>query len=456
MRRVISLTILVLVAGIFAPSSAQSERRPVSAKFDEYGAINSEDLSARLDNFATQLQNQPGSTAYIFAYAPEESAKGILGIAKDYLVNTRGLVADRIKTVYGGRNDVLSEPRVQLFITPPGAARPKPQKFTPNLETFRGLFSEKEAYDVDRRESLTEEESKKLKFPVLQDEMSGPSVPYVTHESLAEVLKQQKTAVAYIVAYNAQESPPGAWQRIAQREVRYLKDRGVEASRLKIIYGGNKKEQTVQLWVSPADAAPPVSDAGPEQLPAKAVSLDEYSDSDLGYSGVERQAFKRLAEVLRQFPTARACVVVTFGTYEETSEAAEPPIVDEEPAEPDQSTEPEAEPEPEPADVAKLVENWKDELAAKYKIGADRFVVLFTRNDGFVNNMMEMWVVPPGAALPIPEGEPAPAETPTTVPTPAVAVNAPLVKRDPEMGGVLGLSQAREIGSQRLLNVIKN
>ena len=445
MLRLHILTLLVLFVGVFAPAPAQTQSRPVSTKFDEYGAINSEDLSARLDNFATQLQNQPGSTAYIFAYSPEESAKGILGIAKDYLVNSRGLVADRIKTVYGGRNDVLSEPRVQLFITPPGAARPKPQKFTPNLETFRGLFSEKEAYDVDRREFLTEEESKKLKFPVLEDEMSGPSVPYVTHESLAEVLKQQKTAVAYIVAYNAEESAPGAWQRIAQREVRYLQDRGVEASRLKIIYGGNKKEQTVQLWVSPADAAPPVSDAGPEQLPAKAVSLDECSDSDLGYSGVERQAFKRLAEVLRQFPTARACLVVTFGTYEETSEAAEPPIVDEEPAEPDQSTQPEAEPEPEPADVAKLVEKWKDELAAKYKIGADRFVVLFAHSDGFSNNMLETWVVPPGAALPNPEGEPA-ADTPTTVPpAPAVAVNVTSAKGDLEKRGILGLLQAKEI-----------
>jgi hypothetical protein len=234
-----------------------------------------------------------------------------------------------------------------------------------------------------------------------------------------------------------------------------LKDRGVEASRLKIIYGGNKKEQTVQLWVSPADAAPPVSDAGPEQLPAKAVSIDEYSDSDLGYSGVERQAFKRLAEVLRQFPTARACVVVTFGTYEETSEAAEPPIVDEEPAGPDQSTEPEAEPEPEPADVAKLVEKWKDELATKYKIGADRFVVLFTHRDSESYNFLGTWVVPPGAALPDPEDVNESAwvrpETDVARPEGQSAAALPMTtvssskKIDSEQRGVLGLLQARAV-----------
>src|SRR6185436_9554638 len=98
---------------------------------------------------------------------------------------------------------------------------------------------------------------------------------------------------------------------------------------------------------------------------------------------------------------------------------------------------PAVEPEPEPADVAKLVEQWKDELAAKYKIGADRFVVLFTHSDGFSNNMLETWVVPPGAALPNPEGEPA-ADTPTTVPpAPAVAVTAASAKGDLEKGGIL-------------------
>jgi uncharacterized protein (TIGR02246 family) len=415
MRRIVSLTILIVFAGAFLSASAQ--RRPISTKFDEYGAINSEELMARLDNFTVQLQHQPGSTAYILAYAPEEGAKRILESAKDYLVNARGLPADRITTVYGGRNNVLSEPRVQLWIAPPGAPRPRPRKFKSNVETFRGLFSEKRAYDFNPAEPLTEEESKKLKFPVPAiDESSGwPSGSDVTHASLAEVLKEQKTAVAYIVGYNGEDSAPGAWKRITQRNFQELKELGVEASRLELVYGGNQKEAKVQLWVTTAGAPPPVKDAGPEQLPSKAVSIASHVDDELGYSGVERQAFKQIAELLRQFPTARACVVVTFGTYEDTPESMEPSRVEpEEPSEPEQSTTPEVESEPEPADVAKLVEKWKDELAGKYKIGADRFVVLFSRTDGFSNNMLETWVVPPGAELPSPEGDPSPENPSTT------------------------------------------
>jgi hypothetical protein len=414
MRRIISLTILVLVVGSFAPSLAQSERRPVSTKFDEYGSVGGCDHGARLDNFAIQLQNQPGSTAYIFAYAPKEIGKGFLEIAKAYLVMSRGISPDLIKTVYGGRNDVLSEPRIQLWIAPPGAARPKPQKFKPNLETFRGLFAENPGWDYDVREAISTDGEDEKRFPVIEGEDTGPAIAHVTHPSLAEVLKEQKTALAYIVAYNGEESSPGAWQRMAQQDVQRLKDLGIEGNRLKIVYGGNKKEPTVQLWVTPADAPVPVADAGPEQPPSKAVSLASLSDLDLGYSGVERAALKRMVDALRQFPTLRACVVVTFGTYEEPpEEAAQQPIAEEETPDTDESTAPElaVEPEPDPADVAKLVEKWKDELAEKYKIGADRFVVLFTHSDGFSNNMLETWVVPFGADLPKTEEEP-PAKDP--------------------------------------------
>jgi len=459
MRRIFCLTILVVYAN-FAPAFAQSERRPVSTKFDEYGSVGGCDHGARLDNFAIQLQNQPGSTAYIFAYAPEEIGKGFLEIATAYLVMSRGIAPDRIKTIYGGRNDIISEPRIQLWIAPQGAARPKPQKFKPNLETFRGLFAEKPGWDNDIRETISTDGEDEKKLAVFEGEDTGPAISNVTHPSLAEVLKQQKTAVAYIVAYNGEESSPGAWQRMAQQDVQRLKDLGIEGNRLKIVYGGNKKEPTVQLWVTSADAPVPVADAGPEQPPSKAVSLAWLSDSELGYSGVERAALKRIVDALRQFPTLRACVVVTFGTYEEPpEEAAQQPTVEAETPGTDESTAPEpaAAPEPDPADVAKLVDKWKDELAEKYKIGADRFVVLFTHSDGFSNNMLETWVVPPGAELPNPEGEPAAADTPTTVPpAPAVAVNAPVVKDGPPQGGVLGLLQAKEIGNQPLINVIKN
>src|SRR5262245_58996222 len=87
--------------------------------FDEFGVSGHCDLTARLDNFAIALEQTPGSTGYIVSYGPEGdgtgSGKSTLPRMKDYLVNMRAMLDSRIKTVYGGRNQVLQEPKIQLW-----------------------------------------------------------------------------------------------------------------------------------------------------------------------------------------------------------------------------------------------------------------------------------------------------------------------------------------------------
>jgi K319-like protein len=92
------------------------------SKFDEYGNIRFNDEKARLDNYAIQLQNNPGSTATIIVFgscAGEAQQRG--DRAKDYLVNTRGIEAGRITVVDGGCKPELN---VQLWIVPQGSAAP--------------------------------------------------------------------------------------------------------------------------------------------------------------------------------------------------------------------------------------------------------------------------------------------------------------------------------------------
>jgi len=91
-------------------------------KFDEYGNIKFNDEKARLDNYAIQLQNTPGSSATIIVYgscAGEAQQRG--DRAKDYLVNTRGIEAGRITVVDGGCRSDLT---VQLWVVPQGADAP--------------------------------------------------------------------------------------------------------------------------------------------------------------------------------------------------------------------------------------------------------------------------------------------------------------------------------------------
>jgi hypothetical protein len=93
-----------------------------SRKFDEYGNIRFNDEKARLDNYAIQLQNEPGSTGTIIVYGSCEGEAQQRGDrAKDYLVNTRGIEAGRITVVDGGCRSDLT---VQLWIVPAGSTPP--------------------------------------------------------------------------------------------------------------------------------------------------------------------------------------------------------------------------------------------------------------------------------------------------------------------------------------------
>ncbi len=95
---------------------------PPAVKFDEYGNIKFNDEKARLDNYAIQLQNQPGSQGYIIAYGScEGEAQARADRAKDYLVNTRGIDAGRLVTIDGG---CMPELKVELWIVPTGATAP--------------------------------------------------------------------------------------------------------------------------------------------------------------------------------------------------------------------------------------------------------------------------------------------------------------------------------------------
>lgn len=98
---------------------------PTPQQFDTYGNIPRNDVKARLDNFANELQANPGAQGYIIAYGgrrgPAGEAQRRADFARDYLVNTRGVAADRIVTIDGGFRE---EAATELWLVPAGATPP--------------------------------------------------------------------------------------------------------------------------------------------------------------------------------------------------------------------------------------------------------------------------------------------------------------------------------------------
>jgi hypothetical protein len=98
---------------------------PPECPFDSYRDIRFSWEKARLDNFAIQIQNYPGSRGAIFTYAGKQTYKGEafdrLQRAKNYLVKVRGLNPESILTIDAGHNTEVS---TILFVVPPGATVP--------------------------------------------------------------------------------------------------------------------------------------------------------------------------------------------------------------------------------------------------------------------------------------------------------------------------------------------
>src|SRR2546423_2457119 len=119
------------VSGYGAPCSANcSVSVPIeitSHKFDEYYDIAHNDEKARLDNYAIQLQSEPGSKGYVIVHPKRGVSRSVAASRadriKDYLVNSRGIDQSRFEVVIGPeRENWLFE----LWVVPPGAKPPVP------------------------------------------------------------------------------------------------------------------------------------------------------------------------------------------------------------------------------------------------------------------------------------------------------------------------------------------
>ena len=101
-------------------------------RFDEFPSIAHDDDKARFDNFAIELQNSPGATGYVIAYAGRNSRAGeadrMTRRALTYLTTTRGISRDRLVVVNGGSRDSNT---FELWVVPQGAEAPRP---TPSRE----------------------------------------------------------------------------------------------------------------------------------------------------------------------------------------------------------------------------------------------------------------------------------------------------------------------------------
>jgi hypothetical protein len=77
-------------------------------------------------------------------------------------------------------------------------------------------------------------------------------------DNLAVELQNDPSTSVYIIAYGGRMDPLGQVEVLMSRAREYLiSQRGIDASRLVVVNGGFREEDSVELWIVPSGAKPP-------------------------------------------------------------------------------------------------------------------------------------------------------------------------------------------------------
>lgn len=204
-------------------------------------------------------------------------------------------------------------------------------------------------------------------------------------------LQNEPASQGVIVAYSAPHKFPGWPMRRAEMSRTYLiSTRGLDASRLSAVYAGPRDDTAFELWAVPPGAEPPAKPFDLSLLMSRektALPFDRYtviergdaSESEYGDLYPDEPAlYEYFVGLLKSDPALRGCVIGY--TSRRGSLAAGRRI----------------------AARAKLT------MAKAYAVDVTRVVALGGGRREY--KMLELWLVPPGAALPRPTPDPRPGQ----------------------------------------------
>ena len=193
-----------------------------------------------LEDLREKLLKQPGTKTYIIAYGGREDTPGKASRyawrAKHWLVEFRGINANRIVPIDGGRRE---EFRVELWIAPSDSPPPSP---TPNVNL-----------EVDMGDNLLYDE-----FGIGYDNFAlRAENEAVRLDGFAAALEKEPHSWGCVLAYaltgddrmGMEWDRPGDALKVARDQKQYLvRKHGIAPSRLDAIDGGYA-DRLVELWI---------------------------------------------------------------------------------------------------------------------------------------------------------------------------------------------------------------
>jgi hypothetical protein len=234
--------LLVLLFGLLQICYAQEESKP--RLFEELtDAYCSEILAVTLDYFSIEIDKQPDSTAYIIFNGKNSlEGKNLLYLEHPQRYLSRRIKTNSIVTVRGENRDKMI---MQLWIVPKGAKPPIVKGNFVKEKIHSTILFDKSWADWHKWN-----DSKwtiyGYSFAELGCEMD------LNMEAFADSLNSQSNLTGYLVVYTKFGKGKKHAKKVTDFAIKELTlQHKVPKEKLKIIYGGNRNEPQLELWLVP-------------------------------------------------------------------------------------------------------------------------------------------------------------------------------------------------------------
>lgn len=326
--------LIILLSGLFGVfvqaqtelnenENAETESPKVAIEIDEFGREGDCQVSARVDQFLTQLQNNPGATGYIINYRSKDTlpAHYKTEFARKRIANFirfRNFDESQFVFIDGGFRDSEAH---ELWLVPMGAVPPVPTEIVPEPELpekvsflydkkhLMGEYGEAELLSEfvlpsviareKEEERLAEEqylrenpntEIEPLKAeqpseneieaekPPTKEELEEERFSWVS-EKFGGFLQNKETSQGIIIFYadNERYDVNKLQKFIEQGRARLAEKSEISAGKIKVIFGGYRTEVQIEFHVKPEKAKMPVP--VPEERPKEEAENMEMSEA---------------------------------------------------------------------------------------------------------------------------------------------------------------------------------
>lgn len=193
---ILFFNIFLALAVVFSPLKTSAHERIGTVNdspwlIDEFGPFNSEDLQARLDNWAARIHKNSTFKTIVVIFPPKDKPFGFpyryAAIIKTYLTKNKGVEPKRVVIVYG---DVESNVRTQVYLVPQDS----------NLSTSIGIERKPNSSKTFLFDSFGLSSPNDFGTCCAVDEFDREET-LASFEVFAKQLNENKNLKGYIIAY---------------------------------------------------------------------------------------------------------------------------------------------------------------------------------------------------------------------------------------------------------------